>query len=62
MGLFAEWDFDGETLTARVDALGFYSLFYCEEPGAISVSSSPIQLIAEGRVTIEDGRTRIAAG
>ena len=56
MGLFAEWDFDGETLTARVDALGFYSLFYCEEPGAISVSSSPIQLIAEGRKAAAIGR------
>jgi len=48
MGLFAEWDWDGETLVARVDALGFYSLFYCQDGDALWLSPSPIQLVAEG--------------
>jgi len=45
-GLWGEWDFDGETLQARVDALGYFSLFVYQKGGTVAVSPSMLQLLA----------------
>jgi hypothetical protein len=48
LGLHGAWDWDGTTLTATVDPLGYFSLFvYCKGP-EIAVSPSILQLIAQG--------------
>ena len=47
-GLWGEWDFDGETLEAQVDALGYFSLFVYQKGGAVAVSPSILQLLAAG--------------
>jgi len=55
-GVFAEWNWDGTTLTAQVDRIGFYPLFVAEAPDGVSISPSPLQLIAEGTpATLDDG-------
>jgi len=55
-GVFAEWNWDGTTLTAKVDRLGFCGLFVAEGPDGVSISPSPLQLIAEGApATLDDG-------
>lgn len=48
LGLYGGWDWDGTTLTAEVDPLGYFSLFvYCKGPD-IAVSPSILQLLALG--------------
>ncbi len=47
-GLWGEWSFDGETLQARVDALGYFSLFVYQKGGTVAVSPSMLQLLAAG--------------
>lgn len=47
-GLFAEWDWDGETLEARVDWLGVHPLFYAYEGNRVLVASSVVRLLEEG--------------
>jgi asparagine synthase (glutamine-hydrolysing) len=47
-GLFAEWHWDGKTLTAKVDPLGYFSLFVYCKGGEIAVSSSILHLLALG--------------
>lgn len=47
-GLWGEWDWDGETLEARVDPLGYFSLFVYRKGGAVAVSPSILQLLAAG--------------
>ena len=48
LGLYGSWDWDGTTLTAEVDPLGYFSLFvYCKGP-EIAVSPSILQLLALG--------------
>ena len=47
-GLWGEWDWDGRTLRARVDPLGYFSLFVYEKDGDIGVSPSILQLLAQG--------------
>ena len=47
-GLWGDWDWDGATLRAGVDALGYFSLFYCTLGGRVQVSPSILQLLAEG--------------
>ncbi|MFN3993033.1 MAG: hypothetical protein ACK4IU_09010 [Tabrizicola flagellatus] len=48
LGLHGGWDWDGRTLTAEVDALGYFSLFYCSKGSEIAVSPSILQLLALG--------------
>lgn len=48
LGLFAEWDWDGRTLTASVDTLGFFTLFVYAKGREIAVSPSILQLLAQG--------------
>lgn len=47
-GLWAEWHWDGTTLTARVDPLGYFSLFVYCKGGEIAVSPSILHLLALG--------------
>lgn len=47
-GVYAHWSWDGETLEAGVDPLGFYSLFLYQKGGEVALSPSILQLIAEG--------------
>lgn len=47
-GLFAEWSWDGESLRAEVDPLGYFSLFVYARGNEIGVSPSILQLIAHG--------------
>lgn len=47
-GLWGEWAWDGETLRAGVDALGYFSLFHCIHNGRVMVSPSILQLLAQG--------------
>jgi asparagine synthase (glutamine-hydrolysing) len=48
LGLYGGWDWDGTSLTADVDPLGYFSLFvYCKGP-EIAVSPSILQLLALG--------------
>ncbi|MFN4193349.1 MAG: hypothetical protein ACK4FR_10445, partial [Tabrizicola sp.] len=48
LGLHGGWDWDGRTLTAEVDALGYFSLFYYSKGAEIAVSPSILQLLALG--------------
>lgn len=48
LGLFGGWDWDGRTLTAEVDPLGYFSLFVYARGGEIAVSPSILQLLALG--------------
>lgn len=47
-GLFGEWNWDGTTLRAAVDPLGFFSLFVYCKGGEVAVSPSILQLLAQG--------------
>lgn len=47
-GVFARWDWDGETLTATVDRLGFYNLFVYQDGDTVSLSPSLLQLVVAG--------------
>ncbi len=47
-GIFAQWEWKDGELSACVDLLGFYNLFYYATNEEVIVSPSPIQLIAEG--------------
>ena len=46
-GLFAEWSWDGTTLNARVDPLGFFTLFVHARGREIALSPSILQLLAQ---------------
>lgn len=48
LGLYGSWSWDGSTLQAEVDALGFFSLFVYRKGGGIAVSPSILQLLALG--------------
>ncbi|HJW74749.1 MAG TPA: hypothetical protein VJ787_03650, partial [Thermoleophilia bacterium] len=47
-GIFAEWLWDGQSLTANNDRYGFYPLFYYAVDHEIAVSPSIAQLLAAG--------------
>ena len=47
-GLWGEWAWDGETLRASVDPLGYFSLYVYQKGDAVAVSPSILRLIAEG--------------
>lgn len=47
-GPFAEWQWDGTTLTATVDPLGYFSLFVYRKGNEIAVSPSILHLLALG--------------
>jgi hypothetical protein len=47
-GVFARWEWDGETLTVRNDRYGYYPLFYARTADEIWVSPSILKMIAEG--------------
>ena len=47
-GVFAEWSWNGETLTVQNDRYGFFPLFYYAKGSEIGVSPSISTLIAEG--------------
>lgn len=47
-GMFARWSWDGNTLTAQTDPFGMYSLFYAVTNDGLAISTSPVQLIANG--------------
>ena len=47
-GLWGEWGFDGQTLTARVEPLGYFSLFVYTKGTQVAVSPSILQLLAQG--------------
>lgn len=47
-GLWGEWAWDGETLTAQVDPLGFFSLFVFALGDRVMISPSILQLLAQG--------------
>lgn len=55
-GVYAGWNWDGKSLTARVDPLGFYSLFVYSRGDTLAVSPSLLQLIAVGADTALDHR------
>ena len=55
-GLHAAWSWDGETLTAQVDALGFYNLYYSADATGVAVSPSVLQLVATGTDAALDTR------
>lgn len=47
-GVYASWAWDGEALTAEVDALGYFNLFVYAKGSTVGVSPSILQLIAAG--------------
>ena len=47
-GLFARWDWDGTSLRASVDPLGFFSLFVYAKGREVAVSPSILHLLAQG--------------
>ncbi|WP_417626844.1 hypothetical protein [Pararhodobacter aggregans] len=47
-GLWGEWGWDGDRLTARVDPLGYFTLFVYQKGGQVGVSPSIFQLLAAG--------------
>lgn len=47
-GLWGQWDWDGQTLSAQVDALGYFSLFVYTKGRQVAVSPSILQLLAQG--------------
>lgn len=48
LGLHGGWQWDGSTLRAEVDALGYFSLFVYQKGTEIAVSPSILQLVAQG--------------
>jgi hypothetical protein len=47
-GIFADWSWDGVTLSVRNDPYGFHPLFYVSRPGEIGVSTSILRLLGTG--------------
>lgn len=47
-GLWGQWEWDGRTLTAEVDPLGYFSLFVYAKGDAIGVSPAILQLLKQG--------------
>ncbi|WP_323037155.1 hypothetical protein [Pararhodobacter sp.] len=47
-GLWGEWTWDGATLTAQVEPLGYFSLFVYVKGDQVAVSPSLVQLLAQG--------------
>ncbi len=47
-GIFAEWEWNGESLTVRTDRYGYYPLFYARSGDEIWVSPSILKMVAEG--------------
>ena len=54
--LWARWVWDGTRLTAEVDPFGFFNLFVYEKDGTLAVSSSLLELVAQGCDTTLDRR------
>lgn len=52
--LFARWDWDGATLRAEVDPFGFFNLYVYEKAGAVMISPSLLELVAQGADTARD--------
>lgn len=48
LGLHGSWAWDGTTLQAEVDPLGYFSLFVYRKSGEIAISPSILQLLALG--------------
>ena len=48
LGLYGSWQWDGDTLRAEVDPLGFFSLFVYQNGTEIALSPSILQLLALG--------------
>jgi asparagine synthase (glutamine-hydrolysing) len=48
LGLYGSWDWNGTTLTAEVDPLGYFSLFVYRNGSDVAVSPSILQLLALG--------------
>jgi asparagine synthase (glutamine-hydrolysing) len=48
LGLYGGWEWDGTTLRAEVDRLGYFSLFVYNRGSEIAVSPSILQLLALG--------------
>lgn len=55
-GVFARWKWDGTRLTAQVDPLGFFSLFYWHDGNTVIVSPSVLQVLAQGADPAPDPR------
>ena len=55
-GLYGGWRYRDGTLEAEVDRLGFCNLFYWQSADGLSISPSPLQLIAEGAPAALDDR------
>ena len=47
-GLWGEWTWDGQTLTAQVEPLGYFSLYVYTKGSQVAVSPSILQLLAHG--------------
>lgn len=47
-GVFAEWGWDGETLTATNDRYGMHPLFFCAARDAVWISPSIVALLGAG--------------
>jgi asparagine synthetase B (glutamine-hydrolysing) len=47
-GIFANWEWEDNELTAEVDPYGIFSLFYCQTKDGVMLSTSPLQLISIG--------------
>jgi asparagine synthetase B (glutamine-hydrolysing) len=58
-GIFGNWSWENNLLTAEVDPYGVFHLFYCESDDGIMLSSSPLQLISIG-ASREINRTALA--
>jgi len=50
-GIFAEWLWDGSRLLVRNDRYGFYPLYYFVRKGEVCVSTSILELLAQGAPT-----------
>jgi asparagine synthase (glutamine-hydrolysing) len=48
LGLYGSWSWDGTTLQAEVDPLGFFSLFVYRKGAEVALSPSILQLLALG--------------
>ena len=53
-GVWGEWHWDGTRLQARVDPLGYFSLFVYAKGADIAVSPNILQLLAQGADTTPD--------
>lgn len=47
-GLWGKWNWDGQTLVAEVEPLGYFSLFVYIKGAQVGISPSILQLLAEG--------------